>query len=105
MADEETTNKVLETKIDGLAKLTDTQLGYVNETLKDLKSLMGAFSTKTELEEAKKDWNKAFEAHAEDDKIAFAGLSKQMAFLTKVIYLGMGGLTVLVFIIHFIFKF
>lgn len=86
----EITNAVLKATIDGLAKLTDTQLGYVNETLKDLKSLMGGFATKIEIEEVKKDFNaslkrvdekfdtiaKGFAQHNLDDKESFRGLNQ-----------------------------
>ena len=78
----ETTNAVLKATIDGLAKLTDTQLGHVNETLKDLKAMMSGFATKTELEEVKKDFTAsvkriedAFVKHNQDDKESFGGLT------------------------------
>ena len=78
----ETTNAVLKVSIDGLAKLTDTQLGHVNETLKDIKSSMSGFATKTELEEVKRDFTAsvkriedAFVKHNADDKESFGGLT------------------------------
>ena len=79
----ETTNAVLKATIDGLAKLTDTQLGYVNETLKDIKSSLSSFATKNELEEVKKDFTDsvkriedAFVKHNADDEKSFGILAE-----------------------------
>lgn len=106
---EETTNKVLETKIDGLAKLTDTQLGHVNETLKDLKTLVSGFALKTELEEVKKDFNAAikriedgFARHNEDDKESFGGLAKGQDDLRSIILKWIGALTIIAIALPFI---
>ncbi len=79
----ETTNKVLEVKIDGLTKTTEIQLGHVNETLKDVKIQLNGFATKVEVEERLKDVFKDikeikenFVQHNIDDKESFGDIAK-----------------------------
>ena len=83
MPEENITNKVLETKIDGLAKLTDERFSTVKESLNRIEVSNGHFATKIELEETKKDFNAsvkriedAFINHNLDDKNSFGLLGK-----------------------------
>ncbi len=78
----ETTNKVLETKIDGLAKLTDERFSNIKETLIRIESISHNYVLKTELEEAKKDFNLTVKRmedwqikHGLEDKESFGNLA------------------------------
>lgn len=105
----ETTNAVLKEMIIGLTKITDDRLGNLKEGVAEIKLLMQGFATKTELEEAKRDFTasvkrieKTFDDHSKDDVNSFGNLSKQMSFLSKAVFMGMGGLAVVVFMLPFI---
>ena len=83
MPEENITNKVLETKIDGLSKLTDERFSNIKESLIRIESNNLGFATKIDLEETKKDFNhhieeikKGFIQHNLEDRDSFGGLDK-----------------------------
>jgi|SRR6185436_17445608 len=83
MEETETTNKVLETKIDGLKELTDTRFKNIESSLLRIETANIAYALKTEVEEVKKDFTatikrmeEAQAKHNEDDKTSFGGLAK-----------------------------
>src|SRR3990167_3011218 len=72
MPEENITNKVLETKIDGLSKLTDERFSNIKESLIRIESNNLGFATKIDLEETKK----GFIQHNLEDRDSFGGLDK-----------------------------
>lgn len=116
---EETTNKVLETKIDGLAKLTDERFNNIKETLIRIETSTHAFVSKAELEEVKKDFNQSikriedgFINHNAADIVSFGGLDKGQRELRDTVKTWGGALIIIGIILpilvqlafHFIFK-
>lgn len=98
---EETTNKVLETKIDGLAKLTDERFNNIKETLIRIETSTHAFVSKAELEEVKKDFNASikriedgFANHNIADVASFGGLDKGQRELRDTVKTWGGGLAI-----------
>lgn len=105
----ETTNKVLETKLDGFKELTETKFKNIEQSLSRIETCIGSYSTKIELEEVKKDFNKsiqdiykAFTQHNLDDKESFGSLKKQSEDLMGITKFGIGGLTVITFFLPFL---
>ena len=109
---EETPNAVLVEQVKGLTKLTDERLLNLKEVLNEIKLLMQGFATKAELEEIKNDFNSTikeirdgFANHSKDDIDSFGSLSKKMDFLSKVIFIGMGGTSVIAFFLPFLINY
>ncbi len=105
----ETTNAVLAVKLDSFKELVDTKFGNVQSTLTRIENSTGNFVSKKELEEVKKDFTDSikriendFVNHNKDDKDNFGNITKQIAFLIKVVFVGMGGLAVITFFIPFV---
>ncbi len=103
----ETTNAVLKEKIDGLTRLTDERFSVIKDALQRIELAASQFATKVELEETKRDFNATIKRmedaqakHNADDIVSFGDIGKKLDFLTKVIYLGMGGLTVIEFAVQ-----
>lgn len=108
-AKNETTNAVLKEMIIGLTKITDERFGALKETLTRIELVGGTFSTKTELEEAKKDFNRTIEGirndmiqHNKDDKDAFKSLSDGQTSLNNTVKQWIGGLIVIAFFLPII---
>ena len=102
---QETTNAVLSTKIDGLAKLTDERFLNIKESLNRIELHSTNYALKSELEDTKKDFNKIiqsikddFTQHNKDDRESFGSIGKKVDFLSRTVWLGMGGLAVIVFV-------
>ncbi len=109
MEETETTNKVLETKIDGLAKLTDERFLNIKETLVRIEQNSSGFVSKNELEEVKKDFNKTiidirdgFAKHNVDDKESFGGLAQSQSDLRDTIKTWGGALVVIAILLPII---
>lgn len=109
---DETTNKVLEVKIDGLSRLTDERFSNIKETLLRIESHSSNFATKAELNEVKKDFTDSvkriedsFHKHNEDDKISFGGLMDGQQKLRDTIRFWGGGLAIIGIILPFFMKF
>lgn len=109
MEETETTNKVLETKIEGLIKLTDERFSNIKESLTRIEQNNLGFATKSELEDAKKDFNKSvdeikqgFLRHNEDDKISFGKITGGQDELRSIILKWIGALAVMVFLLPII---
>ncbi len=103
---------VLTEQVKGLIKTTDIQFSQVKDSLSRIEQNNLGYATKTEVEERVKDIFSSIRRiednqakHNEDDIKSFGGISKQVGFLTKTIWMAMGGLSVLVFVLHFLFKF
>ena len=110
------TNGILAEQIKGLTKITDERLINLKEGIAEIKLLMQGFVTKMEMQEVKGDFNATIKRmedadkrtedaqlkHNKDDIENFGGLSKQMEFLTKTVWLGMGAVSVIVFFLQVI---
>lgn len=110
----EITNAVLATKLDGFKELTDNKFHNIEDTLKRIEINSMGFTTKTELDTTKLEFNetvksiyKSFEQHNENDKESFASLRKQTEEVDKrnddnrkFIYIAVGGITVISFMMQ-----
>lgn len=112
---EDSTNKVLETKIDGLAKLTDERLLNLKDGIAEIKLLMHGFVSKAELDEVKKDFTASVKRieegskkHNEDDKVSFGELNQGQRKLNDTVKMWAGGLAVVTFLVpialHYFWK-
>lgn len=104
---QEITNAVLAEKISGLTKLTDERFLNLDKTLTRIESNSSGFATKGELEEAKKDFTNTikqirdgFDKHNADDKESFDELKKQGEDNKRIIYIAIGGITVISFLMQ-----
>lgn len=102
----ETSNKILEVKIDGFSKLTDERFLNIKETLLRIENNSQAFSSKNDLEEVKKDFTKIVEGikgdfakHNEDDEKNFGKLIESQKETSDIVKTWIGGLAVIVVIL------
>ncbi len=118
---QEITNAVLAEQIKGLTKITDERFSNLDKTLTRIEGNSNGFASKSDLEEFKRDVEKAraednknfndtiksiymgFEKHNENDEKSFGGLDKNMDSLKKTIWMAMGGIAVVVFFIQVIY--
>ncbi len=99
-------------KIESLEKLTDVKFSNIEKTLDRMEKSNFGFTTKIETEEVKRDFNASIkrmeEAQAKhniDDKESFGTLVKQNDNLKKIVWMGLGGISVIVFIVPLAIKF
>lgn len=103
------TNGILAEKINGLAKITDERLLTIKETLTRMELSASHYSTKSEVEEVKKDFNKIIEniknefiQHNKDDRESFGLLKDGYEKTQGTIKYAMGAIAVIMIVLQFV---